>query len=212
MSAQTTAYPLCWPAGWKRTESYRRSPAAFGKLRAHAAGGTVKGLLSVNDATCRVLHEIGLLGVQRGNLIISTNLRLRLDGLPYLDQREPSDPGAAVYWIKNIRQPMKCMAIDRYDRVADNLAAIAATVEAMRAIERHGGAEILNRALLGFEALPEPEQWWQVLGFNVAPSTLQEAESAFRSLAKTHHPDVGGDAAKFARVANAIEQARKALR
>ena len=38
------------------------------------------------------------------------------------------------------------MAIDAYTRTADNLAAVAATLEAMRAIERHGGAQILERA------------------------------------------------------------------
>ena len=211
MSAETTAYPLCWPAGWKRTESYRRARAGFGKVRAHAAGGTMKGSLSVNEAITRVLHEIGLLGVQRGNLIISTNLKLRLDGLPYSDQREPSDTGAAVYWVKNSRQQMKCMAIDRYDRVADNLAAIAATVEAMRAIERHGGAEILERAFIGFQALPEPEQWWKILGFDLAPKTRQEAEAAFRTIVKKLHPDVGGCDEAFSRVASAMAQARKVL-
>jgi len=69
----------------------------------------------------------------------------------------------------------------------------------------HGGAEILERAFLGFQALSEPEQWWQVLGFDIAPKTRQEAEDAFRSLAKVHHPDVGGDSAKFS------EQARRDL-
>jgi hypothetical protein len=76
----------------------------------------------------------------------------------------------AVYWIKTGRKQMKCMAIDRYGRVADNMAAIAATIEAMRAIERHGSAEILERAFLGFQALPEPEQWWQVLEFGTPAS------------------------------------------
>jgi len=46
------------------------------------------------------------------------------------------------------------MAIDIYDTVAGNLAAVAATLDAMRAIERHGGAQILKRAFQGFKALP----------------------------------------------------------
>jgi curved DNA-binding protein CbpA len=69
----------------------------------------------------------------------------------------------------------------------------------------------LERAFLGFQALPEPEQWWKVLGFDLAPKTRQEAEDAYRSLVKTQHPDVGGDAGEFSRIANAIEQARRAL-
>ena len=73
------------------------------------------------------------------------------------------------------------------------------------------GAEILERAFVGFHALPEPEQWWKVLGFDLAPKTRQEAEDAYRSLAKTQHPDVAGDAGKFLRIASAIERARQAL-
>jgi hypothetical protein len=48
----------------------------------------------------------------------------------------------------------QCMAIDIYTRIADNLAAVAATIDAMRAIERHGGAQILKRAWMGLKALP----------------------------------------------------------
>jgi hypothetical protein len=63
------------------------------------------------------------------------------------------------------------MAIDQYDRVEHNLAAIAATLDAMRAIKRHGGAEILDRAFTGFTALPAPmaggKPWRQVLGFDL---------------------------------------------
>jgi hypothetical protein len=51
-------------------------------------------------------------------------------------------------------------------RAADNLAAIAATLEAMRAIDRHGGATILNRAFTGFTALPPPADCWKELGVN----------------------------------------------
>src|SRR3954467_15855639 len=96
---------------------------------------------------------------------------------------------------------MRCMAIDRYTRVADNLAAIAATLEAMRAIERHGGGAILERAFLGFAALPEKASspWWRdVLGISAtAPATWPLVEELFRALAKVHHPDVGGSREKF---------------
>jgi len=117
--------------------------------------------LSVMDGLERVLGELGRMGIGRDDVVISTNVPTRLDGLPRRD-RVPSDPGAAVYWRKG--KQTRCMAIDRCDRVEDNLAAIAATLEAMRAIERHGGAEILDRAFTGFVALPSLEQWFQVLG------------------------------------------------
>src|SRR3984893_16238997 len=130
------------------------------------------------------------MGMNSDDILISTNVKLRLDGLPRSDQ-EPSDPGAAVYWQKK-GQSMRCMAIDRYDRVADNLAAIAATLEAMRAIERHGGAAILDRAFTGFKALAAPEQPFQVLGVG-ANASKEEIERAYRLLATKHHPDRGGD-------------------
>lgn len=65
--------------------------------------------------------------------------RTNIDGFPRSGQSEPSDGGVAVYWLTSTGET-KCIAIDRYDRVADNLAAVAATLDAMRAIERHGGA------------------------------------------------------------------------
>ena len=187
------AYPLTWPQGWPRKQSYQRSRAKF------STSGRV---LSVMDGIQRVLLELERLGVKRDDLVISTDIPTRLDGLPRSD-RTVTDPGVAVYWLKG--KATRCMAIDRYDRVADNLAAIAATLEAMRAIERHGGAEILDRAFTGFAALPAPEQWWQVLGV-AENATGEEIDAAWRRLAARHHPDRGGDSAQMARINTARDQ------
>jgi hypothetical protein len=43
---------------------------------------------------------------------------------------------AAVYW-ETRRRECRVMAIDRYTTVADNVPAIAATLDAMRAFECH---------------------------------------------------------------------------
>ena len=187
------AYPLTWPQGWPRKQSYQRSRAKF------STSGRV---LSVMDGIQRVLLELERLGVKRDDLVISTDIPTRLDGLPRSD-RSVADPGVAVYWRKG--KDTRCMAIDRYDRVADNLAAIAATLEAMRAIERHGGAEILDRAFTGFVALPAPEQWWQVLGV-AENATGEEIDAAWRRLAARHHPDRGGESAQMARINTARDQ------
>ena len=209
--SERKAFPLSWPDGWKRTKF--RTQAAFNKTKESRwrDGRAVyqgKTRLSVADAVHRVLAELSRMGVRDDDIIISTNVALRLDGLPRSDQ-EPSDPGVAVYWQKKNQPSMRCMAIDRYTRVADNLAAVAATLEAMRAIERHGGAEILNRAFLGFAALPEKatSPWREVLGIEGA-ATLDLVESRFRALVKVHHPDVGGKTEDFMR----LEQAREAAR
>jgi hypothetical protein len=209
------AYPLHWPAGWKRTETHGRTTAKFSKgtstTHRYSDGSTTtwrgKRDLTISESTARVLEQLRRMGLHDDDLVISTNLELRLDGLPRSNQREPEDPGAAVYWRDG--EQMRCMAIDRYDRVADNLAAIAATLEAMRAIERHGGAEVLDRAYMGFAQLPPPiagaEPWYSVLGVpRDASSTI--VEKIYRDMRSQHHPDKGGDASQFDRVQKAWEQ------
>jgi hypothetical protein len=211
MNSGIQSYPLTWPGSWKRTDKRARKRAEFEKTVYQ--GDAKKGRrVTINDAMERLFDQLSRLGVAtREDVVISTNIRTRLDGLPYSGEPEPEDPGCAVYWRIRKNNQTKCMAIDIYDRTADNIAAVALTLAYMRGIERHGGAEVLDRVFLGFQALPEPEQWWKVLGFDLAPKTRQEAEDAFRSLAKVHHPDIGGETIQFARISHAIEQARKVL-
>jgi hypothetical protein len=214
LAVEVKAYPLNWPAGWPRKLPSQRTRAQFGRAgrgwtkdaSGNATGWDGKKPLSVQDATTRILEELRRMGVSRDSIIISTNVVLRLDGLPRSDRGMPADPGVAVYWRERGRKESRCMAIDRYDRVQDNLAAVAATLEAMRAIERHGGAEILDRAFTGFQALPAPEQPFQVLGVG-ANASREEVERAYRLLASEHHPDKGGDENRMAR----INAARDAL-
>lgn len=213
------AYPLSWPAGWKRTASHARIRAKFGKRQSRPDSGW-RPLVEVSmaEATSRVLHALRILGVQNGDAIISTNVVLRLDGYPKSGQRDPEDPGVCVYWERQGDHGRQCMAIDLYDRVADNLAAIAATLEALRAIERHGGAEILNRAFTGFTALPAPGQttgrsWQTILKVeSIAKPTFSEVEAQYRRLRSLTHPDrPGGNAEEFDAVQRAWEQAQQAL-
>ncbi len=100
------AHPLEWPTGWKRTESYRRKSATFNKNGA---------ALSVADGAGRVRDELAKMQIGDDDLVVSTNVPLRLDGWPRSNLGEPSDPGVAVYW--STKQGMRCMAVDRYDRV-----------------------------------------------------------------------------------------------
>jgi hypothetical protein len=204
----TPAYPLQWPVGWKRTSPARQTRAAFG-VRERTEGYRPLRDLTIEQATRRVRDALDRMGIRERDFTISTNLKLRQDGYPYSQQPKVSDPGVAVYWIDG--KETRCMAVDRYDRIADNLAAVAATLEAMRAIERHGGAEILNRAYVGFAALPGPSnkdpEWWIVLGLQQGAHGVSVTD-AYRRLRSQHHPDRGGDAEEFQRIERAYRLAR----
>jgi hypothetical protein len=212
------SFPLQWPTGWRRTKPEQRSRAKFNKKTYQSYTGGMSGgywrssEVTITEGTKRVLEQLRGFGVEEGDAIISTNLKLRLDGLPKGDQAEPTDPGVAVYWQRKGDQQHKSMAIDRYDRVADNLAAIAATLDAMRAIERHGGAMILERAFLGFQCLPMPNTWRSCLAYSDdATPTLEEVKQVYRKKADIHHPDHGGNEAKMAELNWAMQEAEREL-
>lgn len=203
-------YPLAWPLGWKRTKPHLRKQSNF--TRKNASSGW-RERLTVETGTRRLLDELGRFGVPAHHIIISTNLALRNDGLPRSNQAEPSDPGVAVYWRKSDKeQQHKVMATDIYDKVADNLAALAATIDAMRAIERHGGAVILDRAFTGFLALPAPNTWRSIMGYaDEADPTLEQVKGLYRRLAFERHPDQGGSEAKMAELNWAMQEAEREL-
>lgn len=192
------AYPLQWPQGWKRTSASQRREAKFGKARQGTGASYVAPrALTITEAVQRLLDELERLPVRTNSVVISTNVRPTLGGLPRSGERKPEDPGAAVYWADPFNGKPRVMAIDQYTRVEDNIAALAATIEAMRAIERHGGAVILERAFTGFTALPAPGQgakreWWQVLEVDRATVTREGCKQAYRRLASKFHPDKPG--------------------
>lgn len=194
-------YPLSWPFGWKRTERYKRKRAAF------RSGGSA---VTVAGGIKRLLGELGRLGVRDGDCIISTNVATRLDRLPYSNQREPDDPGAAVYF--RLKKQDRVLACDLWTRVADNLTAIAQHIDALRRIDRYG-VGTLEQAFAGYAALPAPGHAWRsVLGF--APDeavTADKVSTAFRERARTAHPDVGGSHEQMAALTEARTEAHRFL-
>lgn len=205
------AYPLQWPDGWPRSRG--RKPGHFGKQEWKTSGANsykAKADITMVDAMKRVKVELERLNINvADDSIVSTNLKLNLSGLPRGDQGEPGDPGVAVYFQKK-NGPMRVIAIDAYHRVRDNLAAIAATLDAMRAIERHGGAQILERAFTGFAALTAPgKNWWDVLEVR-QDATREVIEINFRRLARDKHPDNGGSHEAMSALNEARDAALKA--
>lgn len=178
------AYPLSWPVGWKRC-SYRTG-ATF-----KVGQGMQSRKLTIRDGIKRVLAELKRMGVSADDVIISTNVKPHI-----MDSQgsNVSDPGVAVYWRKSPKEPQRVLAVDRYHNVADNLAALAATLDAMRAIERHGGAVVMDRAFEGFTALPPPSSekpWWEVLGVR-RDASAEEIKAAHREGVRKLHPDQQG--------------------
>ena len=193
MSEIPQPYPLRWPAGKPRTPVDARKRAAFGKAKTKTYGtpGTdsyhsyqQKGELSIADGVARLQSELDKLGARLP--VISSNLELRLDGLPRSNQAMPGDPGVACYF--RLQDRPLVLACDRYDRVADNIAAIAAHIDAMRTAERHGVGS-LEQMFTGFTALPgavAPDDWREPLG---GPTSLAQAEANYRERMKYAHPD-----------------------
>lgn len=202
-------YPLSWPDGWARTPASQRKHAKFSKKATGANGYRYSADLTVANAVDRLQAELTRLGAKRGTEVLSTNLVLRLDGLPRSDQREPSDPGAAVYFV--LKGKPRALACDRWHRVADNIAAIAAHIEAIRAVDRYGVGTI-EQAFAGYTALPQQASpWWVVLEFSERPTSLALVEDRHAQLAKQHHPDRGGSVDVMAKINAARDAARMDL-
>lgn len=197
------AFPLCWPPGWPRTESANRKKAGFFRK-----GQTFNRPLSLDETTKDVLLELRRLKAEQ--VVISTNVELRNDGLPRGDRPRPQDVGAAVYFT--LKGKPQVLAGDKWNRVEDNLSAIARHIEALRAQERWGIGTI-ERAFTGYLALPPAgsspgTSWWNLLGLE-GPGTIEQARDAYRGKAMAAHPDNGGSNDLMVALNAAWDQARQ---
>ncbi len=177
--SDATRYPLTWPAGRSRTRYPARS-----KFK-------VQSFARVRD---ELLNELKLLGAK--NVILSTNLKLRQDGIPLAGQAQPAEPGVAVYFRYKDRDV--CFACDRWNRIEDNMQGVRHTIEALRGIARWGTGDMVEAAFRGFAQLPPGPSsaptanssrcWWEVLSVPAYAST-DDVTARYRVLAKLYHPD-----------------------
>lgn len=199
-------YPLQWPDGWARTPAGERRHSKFGSRAGIRVGYTRS--VSPYEAAKEVLAECKLLGAV--NVVITSQLPTRHDGLPYSDGRS-DDPGIAV-WMDHEGNE-RVFPCDCWHTPGENLRAIALSIAAMRGLGRWGMANIVTRAFSGFAALPPGEDadapngapkprrkraWRDVLG-GAWPREMSTdeilliAKARHRNLIKTAHPDHGGD-------------------
>lgn len=196
----TEAYPLQWPEGWPRTPSHaQESDRRF--------GGAIYAL-TVARTRDQLIAELERLGAR--DVVISSNVALRQDGLPYADQRRLNDPGVAVYFT--LRKRPLVMARDAYFSVAGNLRSLTLAIEAMRTLERHGGSTMMERAFTGFAAIAPPDwkkPWREVFG--VKQDWRGDLTTLYREKAKLRHPDNGGSDTIMAELNVAYDEAKREL-
>jgi hypothetical protein len=189
------SYPLSWPPAWKRYASYRTS-SRFAKR-------------SMEAACYEIYRQLKLLGCGDWNVVISTNVQLRRDGIPYSNAKRPPDPGAAVYFqLKN--KPL-VLACDKWATVEENLWSIAMHIDAIRSQDRYGVGSV-EQAFAGYTALPPGgssagASWWNVLGC-AHDAPFDVVKEAYREAARKAHPDNGGAHDAMVAVNAAWDQAR----
>lgn len=200
-------YPLQWPSRLPRTKPADRRWSHFGK---HGDRGS----LSPHQTGTEVLEELARLGATRG--VITSCLPSRgVEGLPYADAPKGDDPGIAVWF--EFRGVERVFACDRWRTPAENLRAVAKSIEAMRGLDRWGVADVLEGVFAGFAAaLPAgptvKREWREVLGGlwpdgMEAEDTLALAKGRHRRLIAAAHPDAGGDAERAAEINAALDEA-----
>ncbi len=200
MTAIVTPYPLHWPLGWERTADSRRKPYSLFK--------------NVTFTSARAALRAELDRLSAHSVVISTNLPIKADGMPYAETRLISDPGVAVYFRRNDQAQM-VMARDVYRSVANNLRSLALAIDHLRGLERHGGGAMVERAFSGFAALPAPDRvagWREVLGFEPGQEATEASiEIQFRARLRTVHPDRGGTDEQMAELNRARDEAHRAI-
>ena len=142
--------------------------------------------------------------------IVSSNVPLRPDGLPYAQSGRLDDPGIAVYFkFKN--KPL-VMARDGFVSVAGNLRSLTLAISGIRQIERHGGKYMMERAFTGFIAIAPPDwkkPWREVFG--IKPDWTGDISQLYREKARNRHPDAGGNDSLMAELNVAYAEARQEL-
>jgi hypothetical protein len=209
MNNGITNYPLCWPDNVPRTAPHMRGNPHFQPY-------TVAGAVQMVVAEINRLNKRDWL-YQDNSVIVSTNIKPTLAGLPASNQSEPTDTGVAIYFTLRFCRNSKwyerptVLTCDKWRKTSDNIKAIAKDIEAQRARHRWGCTSV-EQAFQGYLAIPEKcggPSWWVMLGID-SRSTKDQIKNRYRDLAKTKHPDIGGDPKEWRFLQEAYNQAMAA--
>jgi hypothetical protein len=185
-------YPLVWPDGLPRTE--RKASSQF--------------RTSLSAAVNNVKKSLAAFGSDTGKAVSEVSVTSNVGGIAF---EAPKDTGVAIWFEWEGAQ--RCIAVDRYPKVEDNLQAIHHILEARRTEMRHGGLHIVRQTFKGFVALPAPDgakPWREVLGLT-GPVTAKEIDAAYRERAAKAHPDKGGSAEAMQALNRARQEAKAAI-
>lgn len=186
----TSPFPLSWPDHFPR--SARREKSRFQTTLAKALSNVKTSLEAFGRDSGKPVTEI----------VLSSNCALGV--------QHPADPGVAA-WFKWAGESI-CIPVDRYQSPEENLQAIHHVIEARRTELRHGTLHLVKATMAGFKALPPPpgkknrRPWTEVLGLS-ANATKEQIDTAYRSAAKTAHPDAGGSEEAMAELNQAKREA-----
>jgi hypothetical protein len=118
---------------------------------------------------------------------------------------EQFNNGAKLSYVRNGKTIDLFM--DKQERPADNLRVLYFTIHSLRMNEVRGISEVMATAYLQIAGPKQKRNPYDVLMI-MEDSPLEVAEAVFRSLAKKHHPDNGGNVETFKELNEAIEEIR----
>jgi hypothetical protein len=148
-------------------------------------------------------RELWHLGAKHSTTVLEiavSPLDFTLDGSRLRAHAKPEHPGVILSFESkhgNLRY-----ACDKYRDWADNLRAIALTLESLRAVDRWGAVHDAEQ-YKGWERLAAPGS----MSRDAARAFIDEHGGTFVEAAKRLHPDVGGEPQLFQR----LMEARKVL-
>lgn len=192
-------------AKFQSITNWPRKPTTARKNAPYRAG--YKATLDLLDKELRA--------VQAKDVVIEAFFKpsqIRNDGWPRSDAR-PTQPGVVLRF--HSKDGPIVMPSDKFSHWEDNLRAIGLTLEALRAVERHGatydGQQYTGWKQLSSSADEDPVKQAARLLLEKAklsgPLRKEEFTTVWRQAAANTHPDRGGSAEAF----NAVTSARNLI-